>query len=129
MLETPQASEHSGLRQRMADLESMLTATQKRCADQAAELAAARRSHKSVEYSSSSEADRLACLEGDAAALAQCSLGQLYRLQLSLTSCSVSSVRCATQCNEACSSKAFLPAHACHMCQRLCTECGMDMRF
>ena len=79
MLQLPQVSEHGGLRQRVADLESVLSATQKRCADQAAELAVARRDDGYLEGANSSEADRLACLEGNAAALLQCSLGQLYR--------------------------------------------------
>lgn len=80
MLTTLQASEYRGLCQRNANLESMLAAAEKRCSDQTAELAVARRDQKSVKSASSSEADRLACLEGDAAALARCSLGQLYRL-------------------------------------------------
>lgn len=74
-----QAGEQTGLRQKAADLECQLCITQKRCADQAAELAAVRRKHSSVGSASASDAGRLACLEGNAPALAQCSLGQLYR--------------------------------------------------
>ena len=114
VLEPLQAGEHSSLRERIADLESMLSATQQRCADQAAELAVARRDHRSLECTSSSGADRLACLEGDAAALAQCSLGQLYRSNMPPAPSPISSVRCATLYSEACLSWAFLPAPACH---------------
>ena len=74
-----QASKQKSLHERIADLESMLSATQKRCADQAAELAGARQDQRPTENATAVEADWLACLEGNAAALAQCSIGQLYR--------------------------------------------------
>ena len=72
------------MRQRAADLESVLSATQKRCADLAAELASVRSEQHPVREAGSSEAERLACLQGNAAALAKCSLGQLYRSALRL---------------------------------------------
>jgi hypothetical protein len=83
---TLQAGERSALRQRAADLESMLSATQKRCADLAAELASVRSEQLPVQDTGSSEAERLACLQGSAAALARCSLGQLYRSAFRLLS-------------------------------------------
>lgn len=72
------------MRQRAADLESVLSATQKRCADLAAELASVRSEQHPVREAGSPEAERLACLQGNAAALAKCSLGQLYRSALRL---------------------------------------------
>ena len=121
MLTMPQASEHRGLRQRISDLESMLAAAEKRCADQTAEVAAAHRDQKSVGRASSLEAGRLACLEGDTAALAQCSLGQLYRLALSQP-LHGATARDAKFFSKVSFLQALLSASTLCLQQRLCTE-------
>ena len=80
VLRCVQAKEQSALRQRAADLENLLLVTQTRNADLAAELAKApRRQQLAAKGDADADPEQLACLQGNLAALAQCSLGQLYR--------------------------------------------------
>ena len=80
VLHCVQVKEQSALRQRAADLENLLLVTQTRNADLAAELAKApRRQQLAAKGDADADPERLACLQGNSAALAQCSLGQLYR--------------------------------------------------
>ena len=75
-----QVVEQSSLRRRAADLESLLSVTQMRNADLAAELAKMpSKPQLAAEADDEGDSQRLACLQGNAAALALCSLGQLYR--------------------------------------------------
>ncbi|CAK0737604.1 hypothetical protein CVIRNUC_000940 [Coccomyxa viridis] len=77
-----QAKQQSALRQRAADLENLLMVTQTRNADLAAELAKTpRRQQLAAKGDADADPERLACLQGNSAALAQCSLGQLYSLE------------------------------------------------
>lgn len=80
VLRCVQAKQQSALRQRAADLENLLMVTQTRNADLAAELAKTpRRQQLAAKGDADADPERLACLQGNSAALAQCSLGQLYR--------------------------------------------------
>ena len=79
VLRCVQAKEQSALRQRAADLENLLLVTQTRNADLAAELAKTPRQQLAAKGDADADPERLACLQGNSAALAQCSLGQLYR--------------------------------------------------
>ena len=79
-----QAEEQSALRQRAAGLEGLLSVSQMRNADLAAELAKTPfKWQPAAKAGAGADADadsqQLACLQGNLAALAQCSLGQLYR--------------------------------------------------